>query len=139
MHPVKAPAGREAYFAIDAEQQVVVWAPAAEAMLGFQALEALGRPCSQVMTGSDVFGRPLYCEKCRACLRAGTSIAPPPHHFFIRHRDGRLLRLVHELVPLPSGPGARALVLLGEAGSAPFPPNKDPLAPAGASPDLGSL
>ena len=136
---MKAAGGREASFAIDAQQQVVMWAPAAEALLGFDAREALGRPCSQVMSGSDVFGRPLCCDQCRACLNGGVPLPPPPHHFLIRHRDGHLLRLVHELVPLPSGPGARALVLLGEANSQPaLAPDESPI-PARAPAALGTL
>lgn len=136
---MKAASGREACFAIDAEQQVIMWSPAAEAILGFEAAEALGRPCCQVLNGSDVFGRPLYCDQCRACLHARVPVAPPAHHFLLRHRDGRLVRLMHELVPLPFGPGARAMVMLGETSTRSGPPPDSTLGSDGPPGALSSF
>jgi len=111
---LKATSVREAFFAVDGRRQVVMWSPAAQDILGIEAGDALGRQCWQIVSGSDVFGRPLSCGQCQSCLLSGSLAAPPAHHYLIRHRDGHLIRLVHEMVPLPPGPGARALVLLYE-------------------------
>lgn len=106
---------REALFAIDGKREVVMWAQTAEDLLGMAAAEVLGRPCWQMLRGGDVFGRPLPCDECQACLDSAARVAPPPHHVLLEHREGRHVRLLHELLPLPAGPGARALVLLTEA------------------------
>jgi len=111
---VRVTGGREAYFAIDGERRVVLWGPAAEALLGFGTEEALGQHCWQVLKANGVFGRPLYCDRCAACLKSDVFVAPPAHHLLLTNKNGHVTRLVHELVPLPSGPGARALVLLSE-------------------------
>ncbi|MDP2659579.1 MAG: GAF domain-containing protein, partial [Dehalococcoidia bacterium] len=129
---MKATGVREAFFAVDGRRQIVMWSPAAQDVLGIGTGEALGRHCWRVVSGSDVFGRPLSCGQCESCLLSGSPAAPPAHHYLIRHRNGRLIRLVHELVPLPSGPGARALVLLHELpsptpriGAAPVAPDEE--------------
>ncbi len=53
-----------AAFAIDAQQRIVMWSPAAERLLHVEASQVLGVPCYQVFAAKDPFGRPLCRPGC---------------------------------------------------------------------------
>ncbi|WP_027891929.1 BTAD domain-containing putative transcriptional regulator [Calidithermus chliarophilus] len=48
---------------LDKEGRVTAWSPDAAAFFHLPAEEALGRPCGEVVAGTDRFGRPL-CVRC---------------------------------------------------------------------------
>ena len=52
----------DAAFASDEEGRLVVWNEAAERLLGHKAHKVLGKPCHEVVCGTDVFGN-RFCDK----------------------------------------------------------------------------
>ena len=49
---------------VDAHQRIVLWNPAAEALLGYKAEEVLGKPCYSVMKGLECDGSLACREDC---------------------------------------------------------------------------
>jgi PAS domain S-box-containing protein len=76
-------------FAVDSEGFVVAWNKAATRILGFEADEALGRRCCDVMSGFDVSGNLLCYPGCQ--VMALSARQQPIHHFDMRTRrkDGQ--------------------------------------------------
>jgi DNA-binding CsgD family transcriptional regulator len=52
----------DASFAIDQRGLILSWNSGAEQLLGYPAREVLGKPCHEVICGSDIFGN-RYCEE----------------------------------------------------------------------------
>jgi PAS domain S-box-containing protein len=83
----------EAAFAIDERGRIVNWNRAAGALLGYQASQAVGRRCYEVIAGRDVFGN-RYCSKdcpLRQMVRRGE----PIHDFELgtRNTSGATLKV----------------------------------------------
>jgi PAS domain S-box-containing protein len=76
-------------FGVDREGRVVLWNRAATRILGFEADEALGRRCCDVMSGFDVSGNLLCYPGCQVMVLSARQ--QPIHHFDMRTRrkDGR--------------------------------------------------
>jgi len=76
-------------FAVDPEGRVVIWNKAATRILGFEADEALGRRCCDVMSGFDVSGNLLCYPGCQVMVLSARQ--QPIHHFDMRTRrkDGQ--------------------------------------------------
>jgi DNA-binding CsgD family transcriptional regulator len=51
----------DASFAIDERGQILSWNRGAERLLGYRASDVLGKPCHEVICGSDIFGN-RYCS-----------------------------------------------------------------------------
>lgn len=90
-----------AMYAVDLEQRITRWNPAAEALLG-PASDALGRRCYELYS-IDPARNPLCRPDCRVVAAARRGVAHPD--FDIR------------LVGPPCGAGARVSILLLEAAS----------------------
>jgi DNA-binding CsgD family transcriptional regulator len=54
----------EAAFAVDRQGEIVAWNLAAEKRFGFEAKDALGRHCWNLLAGQDVFENRYCCEGC---------------------------------------------------------------------------
>ncbi|MBI2918819.1 MAG: GAF domain-containing protein [Chloroflexi bacterium] len=101
-------------FVIDGSHRVIEWELGAAALLGIPAELAVGRRCYEVVQGYDEFGRRICGPSCRslAALAAGRLLG---HSYVAIHRPaGPHLRLRCELVALPAGDGAVAM--LGHVG-----------------------
>lgn len=61
---MKLGASPEATVAVDDRGIIVAWNPAAEQLLGWTALQALGKPCHEVMHGSTPAGAPVCSRDC---------------------------------------------------------------------------
>ena len=56
------PSTAEAAFATDGKNSIVAWNKAAEQLLGYEESRILGKSCSRVLRGTDLFGN-RFCDK----------------------------------------------------------------------------
>jgi DNA-binding CsgD family transcriptional regulator len=142
-------AGDPPAFATDSRERIVFWNSGASAVLGRRSEEALGRRCSEVVCGRDVFGNRFCYQNCAvsAMARAGEPISgfelrlPPAkggggrallHVTILRIPGPRpdLFTLVHVLQPIDEGArAARALAPIPSATLATPPLRTDADAP----------
>ena len=54
----------DAAFATDEEGRLIIWNKAAERLLGRDAAAVLGKPCHEILCGTDVFGNRFCNESC---------------------------------------------------------------------------
>ena len=80
---------QDGVFAVDQGGHIVLWNKAATRILGFDADEALGRRCCDVMRGLDVSGNLLCYPGCQVMVLSARE--QPIHHFDMRTRrkDGQ--------------------------------------------------
>lgn len=82
---------REAVFAMDVMDRIVLWSPGCEVLLGRSAESVLGRRCADVLCGRDVNGN-VYCVRnCPVALQAREMPDDPVNCFPLRvptPRDG---------------------------------------------------
>ncbi len=89
-------------FAVDPEGRIVLWNRAATRILGFEAEEALGRRCCDVMSGLDVSGNLLCFPGCQVMVLSAR--AQPIHHFEMqtRRKDGQEIWLDISTIIVPA-------------------------------------
>lgn len=80
---------QDGVFAVDQGGRIVLWNKAATRILGFEADEALGQRCCDVMRGLDVSGNLLCYPGCQVMFLSARE--QPIHHFDMRTRrkDGQ--------------------------------------------------
>jgi PAS domain S-box-containing protein len=90
-------------FAVDSGGCVVVWNKAATRILGFEADEALGRRCCDVMSGFDVSGNLICYPGCQVMVLSARQ--QPIHHFDMRTRrkDGQEIWVNISTILVPGG------------------------------------
>jgi PAS domain S-box-containing protein len=89
-------------FAVDQGGHIILWNRAATRILGFEAVEALGKRCCDVLSGFDVSGNLICYPGCQVMvLSAG---GQPIHHFDLRTRrkDGQEVWLNISTVVIPA-------------------------------------
>jgi PAS domain S-box-containing protein len=98
-------------FAIGPAGRVVLWNRAAERILGWSAKEVLGRPCCEVLVGSDVNGNRLCYQGCHvmSLVEQGEAV----QHFEMRTRTktGKSVWLDISILEAPAANGARDLTV----------------------------
>ncbi len=98
-------------FAIGPDGRVALWNRAAERILGWSAKEVLGRPCCDVLAGSDVNGNRLCYQGCHvmSLVEQGEGV----QHFEMRTRNkaGKSLWLDISILEAPSTNRARATIV----------------------------
>ncbi len=94
-------------FVTDGRQRIVSWSDSAQRILGHAAHEVLGRPCYEVMAGSEPNGHPVCRRNCRVAANA---------------RRGRVTA-AYDVVAHTRGAGraylTNSVVLAGEQGGTP--------------------
>lgn len=82
-----------AALACDAQGKVVGWNMAAERILGYRPEEVLGRDCSQVLCGRDIYGNRFCTSDCS--LREMLNINRPINDFIVHVQtaSGRFLKV----------------------------------------------
>jgi len=80
---------QDGVFAVDPGGRIVLWNRSATRILGFEAEEALGKRCCDVMRGLDVSGNLLCYPGCQVMVLSASQ--QPIHHFDMRTRrnDGQ--------------------------------------------------
>jgi PAS domain S-box-containing protein len=72
---------KEAVFAIDAADRIVLWNKRAEELLGRSARSVLGKPCYEVLAGRDAQGN-IYCYRnCPVAFQARERQSEPVARF----------------------------------------------------------
>jgi DNA-binding CsgD family transcriptional regulator len=72
---------REAAFATDSADRIILWNRTCEALLARPARNALGRRCYEVIGGFDVYGN-IYCHRgCPVAFQARERPKQPVHRF----------------------------------------------------------
>ncbi len=95
----------EGRFAVDGAQRVTEWDQGAATVLEVPERHALGRPCHEVVGGSDDFGRLVCGPNCPALRALHLGHIMGSSTMVVRSRGGGRLRLRCELTALPSIPG----------------------------------
>src|SRR3990172_1260988 len=60
---------------VDAHQRIILWNRIAEALLGYQANEVLGKHCYEVFMATDECGTLTCCEACPQIIQAAAEPA----------------------------------------------------------------
>jgi PAS domain S-box-containing protein len=75
--------------AVDQGQKVVLWNGGAEALLGFNAREVLGRSCNEVFGGRDESGRIVCRASCHDMMLTRRREPVRTHDMLVRTKAGR--------------------------------------------------
>jgi PAS domain S-box-containing protein len=99
-------------FVTGADERIVFWNRAAERILGYSAREAVGRPCCDVLGGTDDHGNRLCYRGCHVVSLI--RMEEPVQNFDMRTRTkaGRPLWLNISILGMPSKSGAPLTVHL---------------------------
>jgi len=89
-------------FAVDAGQKIIFWSPSCAQLLGTPCKEALGRRCSQVVRGKDPTGQPFCGGGCCMSRLNQDENAPGTFPLRVQKGDGNELRLLVNIVLVPS-------------------------------------
>lgn len=100
-------------YVIDAQQRIVFWNKAAEALLGFSADEVIGRSCYQIFASRDEAGCPICRRRCLPYVAGGRGDPVQDFDAWVRSKDGQPQWVNVSILPLPgSDEIPRALVHL---------------------------
>jgi diguanylate cyclase (GGDEF)-like protein/PAS domain S-box-containing protein len=93
----------EGIFAVDTQENVVLWNPAAERILGYTAKEIFGRCAFEVLHSRYPDGSLMPREACliHRAIQERRSFAPGEDFFL--HRDGHAVPVRLSVSPLPDG------------------------------------
>lgn len=99
---------REALFAVDSEQKVVIWNGEAVRLFGFSAAAALGQTCFGLVACADYAGHRFCRSNCPVIRALRTGAAPSPMQLRARMRGGDRVTIEVSTIALALGgvPGA---------------------------------
>jgi PAS domain S-box-containing protein len=98
-------------FAIGPAGSVVLWNRAAERILGWSAREVLGRPCCEVLVGSDVNGNRLCYQGCHVMSLVEQGEAVQHFEMQTRAKTGKSVWLDISLLEAPAANGGRSMTV----------------------------
>ena len=98
-------------FAIGPAGSVVLWNRAAERILGWSAKEVLGRPCCEVLVGSDVNGNRLCYQGCHVMSLVEQGEAVQHFEMQTRAKTGKSVWLDISILEVPAANGGRSLTV----------------------------
>jgi diguanylate cyclase (GGDEF)-like protein/PAS domain S-box-containing protein len=90
----------DAFIGVDADGLVTDWNPAAGAMFGWSADEAVGSPVDRIFVEED---RPFYRERIRSFATPGQDLPPGHVELIVQHRDGHTFPVELALVVVRVG------------------------------------
>ena len=93
----------------DEQGVVVLWNKAAERLLGFRAVDMIGRPCHEVMRGETLSGQPFCSFSCAVGHRLGCGGGVRNFDIQTRTKAGKVIWLNVSSLPLPSRKKGRFL------------------------------
>jgi DNA-binding CsgD family transcriptional regulator len=102
-----------AAFAVDTDDKIVYWNAGAEKLLGRAASDTLGKPCHEVLGGSDPFGNRYCSARCPMMSLTAAGCTPEPSCMEVKRHgaDGAKVRMRTIALPEP-GPRFTTLVHL---------------------------
>jgi PAS domain S-box-containing protein len=98
-------------FAIGPAGRVVLWNRAAERILGWSAREVLGRPCCEVLVGSDVNGNRLCYQGCHVMSLVEQGEAVQHFEMQTRAKTGKSVWLDISILEAPAADGGRSMIV----------------------------
>ena len=98
-------------FAIGPAGRVVLWNRAAERILGWSANEVLGRPCCEVLVGSDVNGNRLCYQGCHVMSLVEQGEAVQHFEMQTRAKTGKSVWLDISILEAPAANGGRSMTV----------------------------
>ena len=98
-------------FAIGPAGSVVLWNRAAERILGWSAREVLGRPCCEVLVGSDVNGNRLCYQGCHVMSLVEQGEAVQHFEMQTRAKTGKSVWLDISILEVPAANGGRSMTV----------------------------
>jgi PAS domain S-box-containing protein len=98
-------------FAIGPTGSVVLWNRAAERILGWSAREVLGRPCCEVLVGSDVNGNRLCYQGCHVMSLVEQGEAVQHFEMQTRAKTGKSVWLDISILEVPAANGGRSMTV----------------------------
>jgi PAS domain S-box-containing protein len=98
-------------FAIGPAGSVVLWNRAAERILGWSAKEVLGRPCCEVLVGSDVNGNRLCYQGCHVMSLVEQGEAVQHFEMQTRAKTGKSVWLDISILEAPAANGGRSMTV----------------------------
>jgi PAS domain S-box-containing protein len=103
----------EAVYGVDENGVLVTWNTGAERLLGFTAAQAVGKPCHEILQGSDIFGN-LFCDRnCNLRKMVGRNEAVHGFELDVRRAGGEPVRAAISIVCVPgSRPGTYTMLHL---------------------------
>ncbi len=101
----------DAIFVSDSRQRVVVWSAEAERLLGRPAAEVVGRPCYEVMAGTELDGHPVCRRNCRVATNAKRGRPTVAYDIVARTADGEPICLTSSIILATSQDRARPYML----------------------------
>lgn len=93
----------EGIFAVDPQENVVLWNPAAERILGYTAEEMRGRCAYEVLHSRYPDGTVMPREACLIHQAVRERRSFPPGEDYFLHRDGHAVPIRLTVSPLPDG------------------------------------
>lgn len=88
----------DAIFVSDGRQRVVAWSAEAERLLGHRAEDVIGRPCYQVMAGTEPSGHPVCRRDCGVAVNARRGRPTAAYDIVARTADGDPVCLTSNII-----------------------------------------
>ncbi len=97
-------------FAVDAEQHVISWSAAAEELTGQAASDVIGRPCYEIVAGTDYQGQ-IFCRRNCPTIRSARRGQAVPNFDLACRRDGEETWLNVSIIPVPNSEMGEAMAI----------------------------
>ena len=104
VHSIADPA-----FATDENQRIVAWNRAAEQLLGHAAQGIRGRPCHEIICGTDLFGNAVCDHDCTLSRMARRGDPIASFEMCVRRADGEGVGVAVSVLVLPGRDPSRRL------------------------------
>ncbi len=101
----------EPMFVSDEHQRVVAWSDAATELLGWEAGDAIGRTCYEVIAGTEPDGHPVCGRDCRVAANARRNRVTMSYDVVARTRDGERIFLTSAIVLATAGAEQRPFMI----------------------------
>lgn len=101
----------EAIYVSDSRQRIVAWSPAAERLTGYSAEDVIGRPCYEVIAGTEPDGHPVCRRNCSVVRNARRGRPTTTYEVTARRKDGDRVCLESSIVVAADGQRSRPYML----------------------------
>lgn len=80
-------------YVTSASSEIVAWNAAAEGLLGRRPSEVIGRPCFEIVGGTDLFGNRFCCEGCPVQQMVARGEPVNGFELYVRQAAGKRIRV----------------------------------------------
>lgn len=97
-------------FAVDSDQQVISWSAAAEDLTGQRAHDVIGKPCYEVVAGTDYQGQ-IFCRRNCPTIKSARRGHSVQNFDLACNRNGEETWLNVSIIPVPSSDMGEAMAI----------------------------